>query len=601
MKWLLGCFMLALTCFCMADENYFQHGVTSEVKPWTNKTLLNTDSRFHFVVLADRTGGTRSGIFEDAVKKINLLQPDFVICVGDLIEGYTNDRQKLVDQRRDFNAIVNQLDMRFFFVAGNHDTATGKDMVKYSETRKLWQELYGPKYYYFLYKNVLFMVLHSQETAEDCIGKTQSDWAVDVLKKYPDVKETFIFVHYPLWQDKYLKRHKELESLFNELSGRNHTIFAGHEHSFLKFDRNKQKYFRMATTGGVNAIGESGRFDHFMWVSVFNDRRPVFANIMLNGIADENILTEDMDKIKKELKADRDKILCKDKSFELPLVLRNPFKDSLKYKINFTGDKNWSFSTPEFNGEVPAEQDIVLTVKGNVETVFPVPQGNGEFEIIGGNKFKMELHVPFFLVNRTEVNVPYIASSPVIDGKLDDKCWQVPVEGEFRDFVSFGKQKVETKMWLAYDNEYLYWAAKCYEPDQSKIVRRFAKRDLALWNDDSVELFLDVNCDREKFYQFIINSGNAVYDSNMTDKKFNADVKSASSLDAEGWTIEMAIPWKDLKVNAPESKRMGFLFSRNRPGRENICQLPVVGGNNHSPENFGALRLKPATESVSGK
>jgi len=338
-----------------------------------------------------------------------------------------------------------------------------------------------------------------------------------------------------------------------------------------------------------------------MWVSVFNDRRPVFANIMLNGIADENILTEDMDKIKKELKADRDKILCKDKSFELPLVLRNPFKDSLKYKINFTGDKNWSFSTPEFNGEVPAEQDIVLTVKGNVETVFPVPQGNGEFEIIGGNKFKMELHVPFFLVNRTEVNVPYIASSPVIDGKLDDKCWQVPVEGEFRDFVSFGKQKVETKMWLAYDNEYLYWAAKCYEPDQSKIVRRFAKRDLALWNDDSVELFLDVNCDREKFYQFIINSGNAVYDSNMTDKKFNADVKSASSLDAEGWTIEMAIPWKDLKVNAPESKRMGFLFSRNRPGRENICQLPVVGGNNHSPENFGALRLKPATESVSGK
>jgi hypothetical protein len=61
------------------------------------------------------------------------------------------------------------------------------------------------------------------------------------------------------------------------------------------------------------------------------------------------------------------------------------------------------------------------------------------------------------------------------------------------------------------------------------------------------------------------------------------------------------LPWKDLKVNTPENKRMGFLFSRNRPGRENICQLPVIGGNNHSPENFGTLRLKSAAESVPGK
>ncbi|MHB9139201.1 MAG: sugar-binding protein, partial [Victivallaceae bacterium] len=547
MKWLLSCLMLALGCFCVADENYFQHGVTSEVKPWTNKPLLNADGRFHFAVLADRTGGARPGIFEDAVKKINLIQPDFVICVGDLIEGYTNDRQKLTAQRSELNAIVKQLDMRFFYVAGNHDTGTGRDMAKYTETRKLWQELYGPGYYYFLYKNALFMILHSQESEADCIGQAQSEWAVNVLKKYPDIKETFIFVHYPLWQDKYLNKYKELEALFSELSGRNHTIFAGHEHSYMKFERNKQKYFRLATTGGISEIGASGHFDHFMWVSVFNDRRPVFANIMLNGIADENILIEEMARINKELKIERNKIICKDKLFELPLVLKNPFKDSLKYKINLAGDKNWNFLTPEFKGEIPAEQDVVLTVKGNVETVFPVPQANGEFEIAGGNKFKMELAVPFFLVNNAEIGVPYIVSVPVIDGKLDDKCWQVPVVGEFRDFVNFGKSKVETKIWLAYDNDYFYCAAKCYEPDQSKIVRKHTKRDFALWNDDSMELFLDTSCGRKNYYQFIINSANAIYDSNMTDKKFNADVKSAVSFDADGWTVEMAIPWKDLK------------------------------------------------------
>ena len=593
MKLLLSCLMLALACFCNAGENYFQHELTSNAKPWTNKPLVNADGRFHFVVLADRTGSARQGIFEDAVKKVNLLQPDFVICVGDLIQGYTNERRKLFDQWHEFNAMVNQLDMRFFYVPGNHDTL-------YPAQSALWQELYGAKYYYFIYKKVLFMILNSQESEGNCIGQTQSDWAVEVLKKYPDIKETFIFVHYPLWQEQYLKRHKELEPLFRELNRRNHTIFAGHEHSYLKFERNKQKYFRMSTTGGVNAIGEPGRFDHFMWVSVSNDKRPVFANIMLNGITDENILTEEMAEILQEFKADRNNIVCKDKSFELPVVIKNPFKDILKYKITLAGNKNWSFSNPKLSGEIPAEQEVILTIKGKVETIFPVPQAEGEFEAPTGNKFKVKLPVPFFLINNTEINAPYTAAAPVVDGKLDDKCWH-PVDGEFRDFEHFDKSKVETKVWLSYDNNYLYWAAKCYEPDKSKIVSKRTKRDLALWDDDSMELLLDTGCDRKNYYQFIINSGNAIYDSRITDKKFNADVKSAVSFDADGWTMEMAIPWKDLNVNNPADKKMGVLFARNRPGRENTCQLPVVGGGNHSPANFGTLRLKSPAESASGK
>ena len=598
MKFLFSFFMLALACFCAADEKYFQHDLTSVAKPWTGKPLINAGGRFHFVVVADRTGGERQGIFENTVKKINLLQPDFVICVGDLIQGYSNDRPKLLEQWRELNGIVNQLDMRFFYVAGNHDTASAG---KYPEMRAVWQELHGPQYYYFLYKDILFVVLHSQESDEDCIGLKQADWAVEVLKKYPDVKETIVYAHYPLWQESYLKKYKELEPLFRELSKRNHTIFSGHEHQYMKFERNNQKYFRMATTGGISAIGESGRFDHFMWVSVFNDRRPVFANIMPDGIADENILTEEITKIQKEFKTDRKNILYKDNSFELPVVIKNPFKDALKYRIILAGNKDWSFSTPEFKGEIPAEQEIILTLKGNVKAVFPVPQADGEFEITGGNKFKLKLPVPFFLVNNAETGVPYTASAPVIDGKLDDKCWQNPIDGEFRDFVRLGKSKVDTKVWLAYDNDYLYWAAKCYEPDKNAIIRKHSKRDFALWDDDSIELFIDTGCDRKNYYQLIINSGNVIYDSRLSDKKFNANIKSAVSVDADGWTMEMAIPWKDLKVENPGDKKMGFLLARNRPGRENVCQLPVVGGGNHSPVNFGTLKLNPPAESVSSK
>jgi hypothetical protein len=44
------------------------------------------------VIVTDRTGGHREHVFRDAMPKVNLLRPAFVMSVGDLIEGYTEDR-----------------------------------------------------------------------------------------------------------------------------------------------------------------------------------------------------------------------------------------------------------------------------------------------------------------------------------------------------------------------------------------------------------------------------------------------------------------------------------------------------------------------------
>src|SRR6478735_4351588 len=62
--------------------------------PWTHLRLNNNADDFKFIVVSDRTGGHRERIFSKAVEQINLLQPEFVLSVGDLIEGYTTDREK---------------------------------------------------------------------------------------------------------------------------------------------------------------------------------------------------------------------------------------------------------------------------------------------------------------------------------------------------------------------------------------------------------------------------------------------------------------------------------------------------------------------------
>src|ERR1043165_4980983 len=66
--------------------------------PWTHLRLNNDPGVFHFAVMSDRTGGHRPRIFSQAVDQLNLLQPAFVLSVGDLIEGYTKDTAKMADE-----------------------------------------------------------------------------------------------------------------------------------------------------------------------------------------------------------------------------------------------------------------------------------------------------------------------------------------------------------------------------------------------------------------------------------------------------------------------------------------------------------------------
>ena len=89
--------LLFIVSFCFyqcsflltAVENIssFKHSVHTEKKPWTDKDFLNNPKDFQFAIVADRTGGPRAGVFPKAVSKLNELRPEFVITVGDLIQG----------------------------------------------------------------------------------------------------------------------------------------------------------------------------------------------------------------------------------------------------------------------------------------------------------------------------------------------------------------------------------------------------------------------------------------------------------------------------------------------------------------------------------
>jgi serine/threonine-protein phosphatase CPPED1 len=268
-----------------------QVGVESR-NPWTHLRLNRSAEQFQFAIVSDRTGGHRPGIFSRAVEQLNLVQPEFVLSVGDLIEGYTTAEQAH-SQWREFQDYVSKLQMPFFYAPGNHDVLT-PDMAK------VWQEKFGRRYYHFVYKNVLFLILNAYDGPEveakggtkhfkEQIGKEQLDYIKQTLAENPSVRCTVVALHPPIWTrpDVAETGWLDVEKL---LAGRNYTVFCGHIHHFRKYVRQGMNYYQLATTGGASTLRgiDYGEFDHITWVTM-KAEGPVLAHLMLDGIYPEDM------------------------------------------------------------------------------------------------------------------------------------------------------------------------------------------------------------------------------------------------------------------------------------------------------------------------
>src|SRR5262245_50019753 len=124
---ILGVAVLALVAVAVAfsTQNKQADLVIDKEKanPWTNLELKNDPTEFQFAIVSDRTGGHRAQVFSRAVARLNLLQPEFILCVGDLIEGGRKKPETIAAEWKEFDDYVNQLKMPFFYVPGNHDVA----------------------------------------------------------------------------------------------------------------------------------------------------------------------------------------------------------------------------------------------------------------------------------------------------------------------------------------------------------------------------------------------------------------------------------------------------------------------------------------------
>src|SRR5713101_6803062 len=165
--------------------------------------------------------------------------------------------------------------------------------------------------------------------------------------------------------------------------------------------------------------------------------------------------------------------------------------------------------------------------------------------------------------------VPRFDKPPVIDGKLDDEIWkQAAVLKDFYqthpgDNVAPSKP---TEVMIGYDAKTLYFGFHCYD-DPTKVKATVGKRD-QIFGDDNVRIFLDTFNDQRRAYILGWNPFGIQQDGIMTEGSgwdFSVDIvmESKGMLTSDGWTVEVAIPFKSLRYEAGKGKLWGIHIWRN--------------------------------------
>jgi PA14 domain/Chitobiase/beta-hexosaminidase C-terminal domain/Calcineurin-like phosphoesterase len=317
----------------LIKTKYFESDVTTELKPWTNLKFYNNPKNFQFAIISDNSGGSRPGVFADGIKKLNLLMPEFVMSVGDFIQGNTNDRSVLKREWAEIDKMIKPLKVPLFFIPGNHD-------INNDVMREFWNNRSGVASYSFVYKDVLFLALDTTGEKGQIIPDYQIESMKKALAKHATVRWTFVFMHHPLWLYKNPAGFAKIEPL---LKGRPHTVFAGHTHHYLHENRDGANYYILGTTGGGSRLRgrKFGEFDHVTWVTI-SDTGPVIANLKLDGILPHNATTRDDYKVTRALTSATNLpfiTLTNDEkmvsSANVYLKIRNPSEHALEVKAQF--------------------------------------------------------------------------------------------------------------------------------------------------------------------------------------------------------------------------------------------------------------------------
>lgn len=219
---------------------------------------------------------------------------------------------------------------------------------------------------------------------------------------------------------------------------------------------------------------------------------------------------------------------------------------------------------------------------------------------------------------RPSLRVPRVTQAPTVDGHVDEPVWQSAALAE--GFMVLGGSgaiaPVSTRARLCFDPEALYIAFECDEPSVGTLVRRTSRDGHEVWNDDCVEVFLDIEHDRSSYLHLGVSASGFKAQERRLGKSWYTDWYSTSGQEApapkwsaavsvgeRSWSAELRLPFDQIGGPPQPGTLWGANFCRTRRagGQEENSVWSYTEGQFYAvPERFGTLVFVtgPAQEPV---
>jgi Domain of unknown function (DUF5916)/Carbohydrate family 9 binding domain-like len=195
---------------------------------------------------------------------------------------------------------------------------------------------------------------------------------------------------------------------------------------------------------------------------------------------------------------------------------------------------------------------------------------------------------------QTPLSIPRLSGEMKADGKLDEPFWQQAASTTLAYEVSPGENlpaAVKTTVYIADSGTSLRIAYRAQDPNPEKIVAVLRDRDSA-FQDDFVGIRLDTFNNQQRAYQFFVSARGVQMDLTYDESNGNEDESwdafwdSGASINADGYIVEMEIPYSSLKFKhstAPQQwgiqhlrirpRESRFVYTDNQNDRNNKCDL----------------------------
>jgi 3',5'-cyclic AMP phosphodiesterase CpdA len=458
---------------------------------------LASPDAFDFIVTGDSNTLKpleQSELFRQMIREFNILKPNFVVEVGDLILG--GAAQGVPPQWDVFHAVIRDCKPPYFALPGNHD-------ISDAATEQMWRDRMGPTHYAFSHGNSLFILLNSEELgAVGRIAAEQTAWVKTQLAS-TRAKNVFVFLHQPHFEhqgdpdsaaESWQKHWANMADVFRGHPVR--VVFAGHRHGYR--DCGTHEGVRYVICGGAATYGMSGRpeegaINHYLWVRVRGEDVS-WAVIKPNAVLPENVVTSArLDELynvrNKWVNADE---LCvplgQPIDRNLRITVKNPGTTSIRSTLSWDSKPGWSVSPQKADYEPASNDATALTFHVRVDKPedvrFPVP--------VFRTRYPQTQHGPAVDVEQDLKLVPTISAARtrqriVIDGLLDE--WKTAQMAPLTYAVGFDAKDtsdLQCRLGFLWDDDNLYMAVETHD---NEFCQPYAG-DI-VWLADSVEMFLD--------------------------------------------------------------------------------------------------------------